>query len=363
VPPVLRLNRESLFWLFQILIWSAYLAVRLLQGYTQAGLFSPFFDTALVAAVTGFVLTSTMRYIYQPLGHLPLPMLALIGLAVSVLFAFAFSAIEIFTIRLNNPAQAAEYGLFENFMLEGFVLISWSAAYLGTKTYRDLVAQKEATLKASAMAHEAQLAMLRYQLNPHFLFNTLNAISTLVLDRDVACANDMLSKLSAFLRYSLVNQPTAKVTLDNELYALRLYLDIERVRFGPRLTIAFDIQAGAEKALIPSLLLQPMIENAIKYAVAPSESGGTVTIAAIMAEPHLRLSVIDDGPGLNGDKPALPAHTSSGVGIANTRARLNEIYGDRHRFQLINLKPRGLEVRIHIPLEYAQPDTKGRKAA
>lgn len=346
-------SRERLFWLFQILIWGSYMAVRLLQGFTQSGQISPFFDTALVAAVTGLTLSTVMRYLYQPLqGRVRLPVLALIALGVSALFAFLFSAIEILALRLSDPVRAGDYNLFENFMLEGFVLLSWSAVYLGSKLYQQLVAQREATLRATAMAHEAQLAMLRYQLNPHFLFNTLNAISTLVLDKDVACANEMVSKLSAFLRYSLVNQPTQKVSLDQELHALGLYLDIEKVRFGERLAIRFDVEARCRQALIPSLLLQPMIENAVKYAVAPSEDGGTIAIAARADGDWLALSVRDDGPGLDGPVPSVPAQTSSGVGIANTRARLQEIYGQRHSFGLVPAQPSGLDVQIRIPLEY-----------
>lgn len=357
-------NREAAFWAVQIGIWGTYLIVRMLQGYTQSGQFSQFFETALVAAMAGVTLSTAMRYLYQPLlDRLPLPSLAVIAVVISALFAFLFSAIEILAIRLNDPGRASDYGLFENFMLEGFVLLSWSALYIGAKLYQQLVAQREATLKAAAMAHQAQLAMLRYQLNPHFLFNTLNAISTLVLEKDVLCANDMLSKLSAFLRYSLVNQPNQKVSLDNELEALTLYLDIEKVRFGARLTIHWKIAADCRQALIPSLLLQPMIENAVKYAVAPSENGGTITIRAEARDGALCLSVMDDGPGLKGKKPVLPAQNSSGVGLRNTQSRLNEIYGDQHEFALIDRQPTGLEVSIRIPLEYEDGKKEGQEAA
>ncbi len=122
--------------------------------------------------------------------------------------------------------------------------------------------------------------MLRYQLNPHFLFNTLNAISTLVLDNQNRTANLAVSRLSEFLRYTLDQDPMKKVTLRQELDALNLYLGIEKLRFGDRLRLEFDVDERAESALVPSLLLQPLVENAMKYAIAPREQGGAVTVIA-----------------------------------------------------------------------------------
>ncbi len=129
--------------------------------------------------------------------------------------------------------------------------------------------------------------MLRYQLNPHFLFNTLNSISTLVLLKQTEPANAMLSRLSSFLRYTLINEPTGRVTVAQEVETLKLYLDIERMRFEERLRTIFRIEPASTSALLPSLLLQPLVENAIKYAVSPQESGAEITIAvqAIGAEP------------------------------------------------------------------------------
>ncbi len=148
------------------------------------------------------------------------------------------------------------------------------------KFYERLQLEREATLKQSALAQEAQLKMLRYQLNPHFLFNTLNAISTLVLDGQNRTANLAVSRLSEFLRYTLDQDPMKKVTLRQELDALNLYLGIEKLRFGDRLRLEFDVDERVESALVPSLLLQPLVENAMKYAIAPREQGGSVTIIA-----------------------------------------------------------------------------------
>ena len=133
--------------------------------------------------------------------------------------------------------------------------------------------EKQNALKASTMAHQAHLKMLRYQLNPHFLFNTLNAISTLILMKENDTAEAMVSRLSDFLRYSLDNDPIKKVPLGQEIKALRLYLEIEKVRFGERLEVTWDIEDDCEDAMVPSMILQPIVENAINQAMGEVTSG------------------------------------------------------------------------------------------
>ena len=229
-----------------------------------------------------------------------------------------------------------------------YILLCWSGLYVGIKYYQQLQEQTEATLKATAAAHQAQLKMLRYQLNPHFLFNTLNAISTLILDGSNTTANQAVSRLSDFLRYTLDNDPMKRVSLGSELDALDLYLEIEKVRFGERLIVEKDVDEAAMRALVPSLILQPLIENAIKYAISPSEDGGTLRISARVQHSTLVLQLSDTGPGLgNGQSNG----KSSGVGLKNTRERLQQLYGDDQAFTLAPNDPTGLVVTINIPYE------------
>ncbi|MEL6366301.1 MAG: histidine kinase, partial [Pseudomonadota bacterium] len=231
-----------------------------------------------------------------------------------------------------------------------FLLLSWSGFYYGINYYLTLRAQTEAALQAARLADQAQLTMLRYQLNPHFLFNTLNAISTLVMDKDAETANKMLSRLSSFLRYSLSNDPLQRAPLKDELRALRLYLEIEKVRFGDRLQVVEDIQPEAETALVPSLLLQPAIENAIKYAVAPSEDGGTIILKARCLGETLELSVCDDGPGLPAD-PETAIAQGAGVGLVNMRERLKHRYGGDQTFEVRNREEGGVCVALTLPCD------------
>ena len=181
------------------------------------------------------------------------------------------------------------FELFGGALSTTYLLLCWSALYFGIKYYESQQQQQEAALKAAALAQEAQLKMLRYQLNPHFLFNTLNAISTLILDNQNRTANHAVTRLSEFLRYTLDQDPMKKVTLRQEIEALDLYLGTERLRFGERLRLEYAIEGPALEALVPSLLLQPLLENSLKYAVSPREQGG--------CDPHRRPHARRDARG------------------------------------------------------------------
>ena len=340
-------DKNSAFWVLQLSGWAGYFILRVFQGLTLGGSIDYIVQIALFATIVGFIFSLFMRLIYRRVRAKPLPVVTLVAILVSAIFGLIFSTVE---VQAANPEEYGGLELFSNAMFEATALFAWSTLYFSFHYYNDLQEQRAKALAATAMAHQAQLKMLRYQLNPHFLFNTLNAISTLVLEKDTDSANKMLTKLSSFLRYTLVNQPTQKVNLEQEIYTLKLYLEIERVRFEDRLTVEFDIEDKAMAALIPSLILQPHVENAIKYAIAPSLDGGTLIIKARKDGKNLVISLEDDGPGMEDpDKPI--STSSSGVGIINTRDRLNQIYGNNHTFFIQNIEPSGLRVWMKIPFE------------
>jgi len=339
-------KKFSFFWIVQTLGWLAYIPIRIFGGITTGRTVDEYMPVAITAAIIGFLLTVGLRYVYQSIRGRPIWVIVICVSSFSALLGLGFSVIETF-IWVDELYGIAVFG---NAIFEAMVLFAWSSLYFGFHYYDDLLRQRQKALKATALAHQAQLTMLRYQLNPHFLFNTLNAISTLVLENDSENANKMLTKLSAFLRYTLVNKPTQKVTLDQEIYTLSLYLEIEKVRFEERLNIVYEIAEETKDALIPSLILQPHIENAIKYAIAPAENGGTIKIISRIDGKSLIMSIEDDGPGMEDTNDTI-SKSSSGVGIVNTRDRLEQIYGEKHAFLIQNIKPNGLRIWIKIPLE------------
>jgi len=260
--------------------------------------------------------------------------------------------------QIQNPASEAGFTslLLGAMYIDATSLAAWSALYFAINYFLQLEEQNDRVLRLEAQAASAQLAMLRYQLNPHFLFNTLNSISTLVLLKQAEPANAMLSRLSAFLRYTLANEPTAQVTLAQEIETLKLYLDIEKMRFEDRLRAFFEVDPAASEGRLPSLLLQPLVENSIKYAVTPLEQGADISVAAHLSgvEPDRRLiiTVTDTGPGLT-DGMTRPTY-STGVGLANIRDRLAQAYGTDHRFEVQTDRQEGFGVVIDIPFQTAK---------
>lgn len=198
--------------------------------------------------------------------------------------------------------------------------------------------------EARTQAAQAQLAMLRYQLNPHFLFNTLNAISTLVVTGRAAAAEEMLSRLSGFLRASLASEPGEFVTLDAELDVIQEYLDIESVRFGERLRTDFAIDQRAVGMAVPSFLLQPLVENSIKYAVSPSRRPVLIKVEGRLDGNDLVVTVADDGDSAGDGTPG----ASTGVGLRNIRERLAAVYKGRASLEAVALE-KGFLAIVRLP--------------
>jgi sensor histidine kinase YesM len=226
-----------------------------------------------------------------------------------------------------------------------WVFITWSCIYLSLEYSQRLRDNELRLLEAQALASDAQNRMLRYQINPHFLFNTLNALSSLVLQKRTERAEQMLLALSGFLRYSLARAPDEAVTLREEAQAQEEYLRIEQARFGERLKFIKRMDAEAEQVRLPSLILQPLIENAVKYAVAPTSDPVTIELIAQRVGDTVEIRVCDDGCGASTEAPSL------GVGLENVRRRLDVAYRGRASFSHGKAEVRGYCARIVIPVE------------
>ena len=348
-------DKARAFWFLQAAGWSGYLILRSVATLSS-GFSLQLIVPIIIESIVGYCLTlllSALYGVYRRAGRIAGVTLAVLTLGAATFF---YSLLDAFSFGfIKNGAPGIDLALLLGSVFLNFtVLAGWSALYFGINFYLIVEDQIDQMRDLEVQASSAQLAMLRYQLNPHFLFNTLNSISTLVLLKQTERANAMLSRLASFLRYTLANEPTAHVTIAQEVETLKLYLDIEKMRFEERLRPKFEIDPAVERARLPSLLLQPLIENAIKYAVTPKEEGAEICVTARLAGERVQIAVSDTGPGLQPTKnrPSL----STGVGIANIRERLAQAYGPDHRFTMSAMPAGGFGVEIEIPFQLDDPE-------
>ncbi len=275
-----------------------------------------------------------------------------IGACVTICFVYAFWN-TIFQWLLNPYLEPAVpfavllrikffSGLLASFILYATVLIVGQML----ESRARLAAQQMETARLNEQLSREQLNALRRQVEPHFLFNTLNGIAGLVRENRNDDAVSMIAGLSDFLRH-LLKDCQQQVPLAEELDFLQQYLAIEKMRFGDRLRVTVDVAPELLPLPVPSLILQPMIENSIKHGISQRAAGGEIRVSASRQNGSLNFSVYNDGPSL----PADWEHTSTGVGIANVRARLQSLYGSRFSFRLENQAPGGVQVTLAVPVE------------
>ncbi len=336
-------------WGVHALFWLGYLAVRSAAATASPPAemtdFPYLANRALVVAcylvLTGLLLGGVLVLGGRGPGWARKLALILGALALSPLTHW----IEMMWPQVLGGDAVAQYPFVIYLFQFGWALPLWGLTQALLSYHFETMDQARAVARAQSLAYDAQLRMLHYQINPHFLFNTLNALSTLVLEKRNEQAETLILRLAGFLRYSLDRQPTELTELSAELDAQRKYLEIERIRFEDKLQVRFNIEQGLESVRLPSLILQPLLENAIKYAIAPRAEGGVIEVTAWRDANSVRVSVEDDGPGL-------PQHGKrSGVGLANARERLELIYGNRASLEVSNLTPRGCRAEICLPLE------------
>lgn len=362
-------DKNRAFWTLQFAGWGG---VLLLRGMSTLANNQPasFLVVTLIATITGFSISLILSVIYRQLiARRPLVTWAATAVALTIavsLFAFIDSwVISLYRVGSDTGFAQRFIGVF---FFNLTMLGAWSALYYAINYFLQVEEQADRLERLQAQATSAQLTMLRYQLNPHFLFNTLNSISTLVLLKQTEPANAMLTRLSGFLRHTLLTELSGKITVAQEVETLKLYLEIERMRFEERLRTEFDIDPVAADACLPAMLLQPLVENAIKYAVTPQEEGAQISLSARVVGGRLRLTVSDTGPGMQArQRPTLPraiaeqfaadGTVSTGVGLANIRGRLAQAYGEDHLFEIRTPPEGGFTVTIEIPHESLRQET------
>jgi hypothetical protein len=329
------------FWLLQIGGWAAYgvliyitLVPTLHPGQTAGYLLY----VKTVRTLMGFGLSLGMWRVYRRLRARSAGPRTLAGAAVlcSVLFGCAWGVLYRVFGALNNPESTGlvDWSSFPREVLDyAYVLLAWSASYFGIKAWQDAQEQRERALEATALAREAQLEMLRYQLNPHFLFNALNSIRASI-DEDRARARRMVTELSEFLRYSLLDAEASEVPLREEIEAVRSYLAIERIRFEDKLDVIFDVDPDAESFPLPSFLIHPLVENAVKHGMRSGPMPLEIRLAARVEGDTLRIEVANTGRLPRPGAASADTTAGAGIGLSNIRRRLEQGFEGRGRFDL-----------------------------
>jgi len=246
----------------------------------------------------------------------------------------------------------------DNWLPFSIVFFLWCTLYFGTKQWQQAAHERARLVQAESELREARLSALRYQLNPHFLFNSLNAVSTLVLEGNVSAATRMLAQIGELLRTTLDNDASPEIPLSQELAFIEQYLAIEQIRFGGRLRVVTAISDETRAAVVPSMLLQPLVENAVRHGVAPLIEGGTITIESTLHDKRLLMTIRNSGPRTTQTAPQ-NGESPKGIGLANTAARLKTLYGDNQRFSLHSLDTGGCEVTLELPFRTAALGPKG----
>jgi len=352
--PAIALYSILGFWLFYA-IWATLraLAMGLDSQVEIAG-------RRMVVTVIGIVVTWIFYLALRRFDHRPLGVRLIAAFTLAAPSAIAMVAANYYMFNVYYPVDIFTDGDREKYLAEHsfwliqfvedgsnryFFLSAWAGLYLALSYASEALRTERRAARLELAAQQAELRSLRYQVNPHFLFNTLNSLSTLVLRNRPDEAERMILSLSNFYRTSLTGDPLDDVPLEEEVQLQKLYLDIEAVRFPDRLQTVIDVPDALLDACVPGLILQPLVENAIKYGVSRTSSSVTISITAREDGDRMHIAVTDDG-----DNPPGPDDAGSGIGLANVRDRLTARFGDQGRIVHGPREGDGYSVLLTLPI-------------
>jgi two-component system LytT family sensor kinase len=336
-----EVSKASLYMVLQAAGWTAVYAGCVLASEQRIGLWPALLNT-LLWAICGFLITLGLHRLYRRSRRLQhsYVVFAAIALIASVLLAPLWYFMEQISLRgtltavlhldslralfAEDAVRTARDPLFFPFLwpFYSIILCTWASLYFGVNAILELESERANVVNALKLADTARLRALQSNLNPHFLFNALNGIATLVREHDFVTAAAMVDALSGFLRSTLQRLDTPELRVAEEIELIEQYLRIQRYRFGTRLNAVVEAKREALGALIPTLILQPLVENAVRYSVLPREAGGSLWVSVRKEHAVLVVSVEDDGPGLDGS-----TLNAFGMGLQNSSERLNALYG------------------------------------
>ena len=350
---MIKLKGRDRFWINQLILWILYaIASSLVRfTYTHHDYDGPDTSIIIINTILGFGISSVLGYYYQRLSlsqagrNLLIAVIASFGAA----FIWTFSSNWIYSLFDPVRWQDAHFSIYLVGVLNAsFILLCWSAGYFTFKYYKQAQDQRQTMSELKIQAQQAKLQMLRYQINPHFLFNTLASISALIRDRENNAADEMLARMSDLLRLTLKSSPVDMVTLAEELKILDMYIQIEKVRFGDRLQYRCEADETSLPVLVPSLILQPLVENSIKYVIACSQDGGEINLSVAVEGERMIIRLSDSGKLCD---PSMIGKTggSTKLGLKNVQQRLKNIYEEDHEFSIGESGTGGFTVEMNLP--------------
>ena len=348
---MLFMNRENVlnlpsFWQVQIIGWCGYYLFHLLQSIHALLTKRVFFAETTVPVFFMFLASFVLRPFCRRLLRQSRSWIAFELKAAAAAMVTSIPVTFASGLILQNFYHVPWHALVAVWAWSFFMLLMWCSLYFSIKQWQQSSMERERLLRAESELREARLLALRYQLNPHFLFNSLNAVSTLVLDGNAPAATRMLAQIGDLLRTSLDSEVTAEVTLSQELAFTEGYLAIEQTRLGERLRIDIAVPLETRDALVPNMLLQPLVENAVRYGVAPLIEGGWIAIKSAVDADRLRIVVGNSGRRGEGEQKK----NGNGIGLGNTAERLKTLYGANFEFSLGWPEAGGCEVVLELPL-------------
>jgi two-component system LytT family sensor kinase len=341
------LNLRS-FWQIQIIGWGCFYLFDLLESIHNFLTKRVYIDEETVPIVLMFLGSFALRPFCRRLMRQSQSWIAFEFKAAAAAMVTSIPVACVAGLILQNFYHVPWHAVVAVWAWSFFILFMWCSLYFSIKQWQQSSEERERLLRAESEVREARLMALRYQLNPHFLFNSLNAVSTLVLDGNVTAATRMLAQIGDLLRTSLDSEVTAEVALSQELAFTEGYLAIEQTRLGDRLRIEISVPLETRDALVPNMLLQPLVENAVRYGVAPLVEGGWIKIKSALYADRLRIVIVNSG--WRGEQKK----NGNGIGLGNTEERLRTLYGTDFEFSLGWPEAGGCEVVLELPLRRAR---------
>lgn len=353
------------FWIIQIIVWSAFAILEIYQGIEfRRGNDLPIdmgelFKKSTYSTLPGFVVTSAFRLLFVRIVHWPERRFIAAAIIACVVGSLAFAIGQYWLKWLYGYVDQSPLGTWRHWLAfapSRFVLLGvWTSVYVSIVFLSEAMHHRARTKELETAAAQARSEMLRYQVNPHLLFNALNTVSGHVLNKDLTSADKAIQSLSRLLRFSLSDGEAASINLEQEIFRVKLYLDVEQTRFGDELEIAFDIADEMKSVELPPLLLQPLVENAMKHGLSRSSKGGKVSIVAHAQGDDGVISVRNEIPENGFDENGGGKAVCFGLGLKNVEERLAMFFDGKTSLTVTENTKCAFAVELRFPYQ-PEPD-------